>query len=123
MKPFLGLVVIVAGMTFGASYASANPVLVGCSCGLFLRNGSFATFTGSAREEIHIRYAESGNVNAHCQVDLGPGPQTTFNFSNTGFPCFVDDVATNDWQEVISASGQTDIACHIMAPAAAPAKH
>ena len=118
MKKLLGLAVAVAGMTFGVSNASANPTIgIGCSCGLFLRNGSFATFTGSAREEILIRYAESGDVNAHCQVDLGSGPQVTFDTNSPltkGFVCTIDGVATLDWQEVIAASGQTTLVCHIM---------
>jgi hypothetical protein len=111
----LGLALAVAGMTFSVSNASANPTIgIGCSCGLFLRNGSFATFTASAREKILIRYAESGDVNAHCQVDLGSGSRVTFDASSTGFPCFVDGVATTDWQrEVIAASGQTTLVCHI----------
>jgi len=112
MKKLLGLAVAVAGMTFGVSNASANPTIgIGCSCGLFLRNGSFATFTGSAREEILIRYAENGNVNAHCQVDLGSGPQVTFDATSTGFPCFVDGVRPPTGKRF--ASGQTTLVCHI----------
>ena len=62
MKELLGLAVAVAGMTFGVSYANANPAVpaVGCDCAVVLRNGTVASFTGAAREEIHVRYAESG---------------------------------------------------------------
>lgn len=118
MKELLGLAVAVAGMTFGVSYANANPAVpaVGCDCAVVLRNGTVASFTGAAREEIHVRYAESGNVVAKCQVDLGAGPQVTFDTNSPltkGFVCNIDGVPTLVWQEVIAASGQTTITCEI----------
>jgi hypothetical protein len=115
MKELLGLAVAVAGMSFGVSYANANPAVpaVGCDCAVVLRNGTVASFTGAAREEIHVRYAENGNVVAKCQVDLGAGSQQNFDISNTGFNCFIDGVPTANWHEVISASGQTTITCEI----------
>lgn len=100
-------------MTFGVSHALANPG-IGCGCDIVLRDGkTVATFTGSNVEHIEITRAESGNVNANCKVDLGKGSEVKFDFTSTGFPCFINGVATNDWQEVISASGQTTLSCHI----------
>jgi hypothetical protein len=121
MKKLLGLAVAVAGMSFGVSNASANPAIgtgTGgiCGCNIILRNGTVANFSGSSVEEILIRRAESGNVNAHCQVDLGSGPQVTFDTNSPltkGFVCTIDGVPTLDWQEVIAASGQTTLVCHI----------
>jgi hypothetical protein len=87
-----------------------------CGCNIVLRNGTVANFSGSSLEEILIRRAESGNVNAHCQVDLGSGPQVTFDTNSPltkGFVCTIDGVPTLDWQEVIAASGQTTLVCHI----------
>jgi hypothetical protein len=115
-KKLLGLAVAVAGMTFGVSNASANPQ-IGCGCTVLLRTGVPATFSDvTSVEELKIRVAESGDVLAQCQVDLGPGtaPQQTFNFANTGFNCFILGTPTTDWQEIISANtGQTTITCHI----------
>jgi hypothetical protein len=116
MKKLLGIAIVAAGMTFGVSNASANPQ-IGCGCSVILRNGTVATFSDvTSVEELKIRVAESGNVLAQCQVDLGPGtaPQQTFNFANTGFSCFILGTATTDWQEIISANtGQTTLTCHI----------
>ena len=89
---------------------------VGCDCAVVLRNGTVGSFTGAAREELHVRYAESGNVVAKCQVDLGTGPQVTFDTNSPltkGYVCNIDGVPTLVWQEVIAASGQTTITCEI----------
>jgi hypothetical protein len=115
MKTLLGTAMVVAGLTFGVSNAFANPS-IGCGCNIVLRNGNVATFNFPSLEHEEITLTESGNVNADCKVDLGTGPQTTFNFENTGFPCFLTGsngniTSTTDWQEVISANGQTTLQC------------
>jgi hypothetical protein len=119
MKTLLGTAVVLAGLTFGVSNAFANP-FIGCGCGIVLRGISppftVATFNFPGIEEEDITVAESGNIDAKCKVDLGTGPQQTFDNSNTGFTCSLAGstgiAPTTDWQEVISANGQTTLQCH-----------
>jgi hypothetical protein len=110
MKALLGTAVAVAGMTVGASYANANTAIVGCEGVILLRNHKLATFPGASIEHQEITCAESGS---NCKVDLRSGSQTTFNFGNTGLTCDLQGVMTQDWQEVISAIGQTTLTCKI----------
>src|SRR5262249_36225786 len=112
MKVLLGTAAVVAGMMFLASYAYANPS-ISCSCTILDRNGGRTSFSGSSVEHVEITRTESGNVNANCKVDLPSGTQKTWDFNNTGFSCFIDGVGTRDWQEVISANGQTTLTCKI----------
>ena len=119
MKTLLGAAVVLAGLTFGVSSASANPS-IGCGCAIVLRNGTVATFNFPDLEHEEITLTESGNINADCKIDLGSGAQTTFNDDNStppGVPCLLTGstgviTSTTDWQEVISANGQTTLQCH-----------
>ena len=116
MKTLLGTAVVLAGLTFGVSNAFANPS-IGCGCNIVMRDGITVvgfSFPGIEHQEVTV--SESGNINADCKVDLGAGAQTTLNFANTGFMCFItpstSTISTTDWSEVISASGQTTLTCH-----------
>ena len=114
MKTLLGAAVVLAGLTFGVSSAFANPS-IGCGCAIVLRNGTVATFNFPDLEHEEITLTESGNINANCKLDLGSGAQTTFDNANTpGFTCSIagTSISTTDWQEVISANGQTTLQCH-----------
>ena len=79
-------------------------------------DGIPAIFNFPALEHEEVTVAESGNIDANCKVDLGKGAQTTLNNANTGFTCSLTGSSgitpTTDWQEVISASGQTTLQCH-----------
>ena len=113
MKVLLGTAAVVMGITFVASYASANPS-ISCSCTVLDRNGNPTTFSGSLVEHVEINRSENGrNILADCKVDLPSGKQQTWDVNNTGFQCFIDGRGTTDWKEVISASGQTSLSCHI----------
>jgi hypothetical protein len=117
MKTIIGTSVVFAGLILGVSNAIAHPA-ISCSCAIVLRNGSVATFDPTNVQHVEITRTESGNVNANCKVDLGSGPQMTFcstGCANTipGFVCLIDGQETNDWQEVISANGQTTLTCKI----------
>jgi len=120
MKTLLGTAVVLAGLTFGVSDAFSNP-FIGCGCGIVMRGNAppftVATFSFPGIEHEEVTVTESGNINADCKVDLGSGSQMTFNSGNTG-----GDVCnltgsngvitfTTDWQEVISANGQTTLQC------------
>jgi hypothetical protein len=116
MKTLLGTAVVLAGLTFGVSNAFANPA-IGCGCNIVLRDGTTVVpFNVPGLEHEEITVAESGNIDANCKVDLGRGAQTTLNNSNTpGFTCSLTGSSgitpTTDWQEVISANGQTTLQC------------
>ena len=116
MKTLLGTAVVLAGLTFGVSNAFANPA-IGCGCSIVQRDGTtVVSYNVPGLEHEEITVAESGNIEANCKVDLGKGPQTTLNNANTGFTCSLTGSSgitpTTDWQEVISASGQTTLQCH-----------
>jgi hypothetical protein len=57
MKKLLGLALVVAGMTFGGSIASANPSIFPVGCVLSDGNGNFGTATGA---RTHIVCTPSG---------------------------------------------------------------
>ena len=106
---------VVAGLAFASGGALANPDIQG-GCSLVLRNGSVAAFNFPFLEHEEITLAESNNINSNCKADLGEGDQKTFDKSNTGFQCFLTGTlgtieGTDDWQEVISADGQTTLTC------------
>jgi len=118
MKTLLGTAVLVAGLTFGVSSAFANP-FIGCGCRVVLANGSLATVDFPDLEHEEITLAENGNIEANCKLDLVTTAQITWNNANTGFTCSIVGSSgptsippTTDWQEVISANGQTTLQCH-----------
>jgi hypothetical protein len=107
---------VLAGLTFGVSNAFANPS-IGCGCLVVLRDGTTVVpYNFPQLEHEEITLTESGNINANCKLDLKSGAQTTLDFENTGFTCSLagaSGIAPNtDWQEVISANGQTTLECH-----------
>jgi hypothetical protein len=115
MKTLLVTAVVVAGMTFGVSHAFAHPA-IGCGCEIVLRNGKVAVLLGNQTEDRKVNYTESGNVNAFCKVDLGPGAQISFDTKSPltkGFFCDIDGVQTFIWHEDISAKGETTLTCQI----------
>jgi hypothetical protein len=116
MKTLLGAAVVLTGLTFGVSNSFAHPS-IGCGCSIIDRNGNVGTFNFPDLEHEEITLSESGNVEADCKVDFGKGQQETFNNQNTGFSCELTGssgtiTTTTDWQEVISADGQTTLQCH-----------
>lgn len=115
MKAVLIGLTVLAGLAFATSSALANPDIQG-GCAFVLRNGGVASFNFPFLEHEEITLAESNNINSNCKVDLGTGDQMTFDKSNTGFQCFLTGTrgtieGTDDWQEVISADGQTTLTC------------
>jgi hypothetical protein len=117
MKKLLGLALVVAGMTFGGSIASANPTIFPGGCDLFDGNGVLGQATGA---RTHIVCTPSGNVNAFCKADVTPSSSGTaahFDISSTGFRCFIvcptGTVSTTDWKETVSASGEATLQCHL----------
>src|SRR5215469_2224235 len=117
MKTLLGTAVVLAGLTFGVSNAFANPS-IGCGCSIVDRNKMVVLFNFPQLEHEEITLTESGNINADCKLDLPPPPngEITWDNANTGFTCSLANASgiapTTDWQEVISANGQTTLQCH-----------
>src|SRR5215472_4716815 len=113
MKTFLGTAVVLAGLTFGVSNAFAHPS-IGCGCAIFVRTGHLGIFNFPDLEHEEITLSESGNVEANCKIDFAKGQEQTFNNQNTGDTCNLTGsdssgilASTTDWQEIISANGQT----------------
>ena len=124
MKTLLGTAVVLAGLTFGVSNAFAHPS-IGCGCKIIDRLGHLETLDFPDVEHEEITLSESGNVEATCKVDFAKGQEEKFNNQNTGFSCDLTGssgfiTSTTDWQEVISANGQTTLQCHFHPAAFSP---
>lgn len=118
MKKLLGTAVLFAAVTFGVSNASANPCVSEGFCRLFDGNGNF---TSGNDVKTHIEITPSGIVNFWCKADVtkpSSGNAAIFNFTSTkGEFCFLGcdsfGIPTKDWQEVVSASGEATLQCHL----------
>jgi hypothetical protein len=118
MKVLLGSAAVVAATIFGASYANANPAIFPGGFVLADGNGGFGTSTG-AKTHIVCTPSKNGNVNAFCKADVTPpssGTATHFDFISTKFICTITCpdgtvVATKDWFETVSASGEATLEC------------
>jgi hypothetical protein len=128
---------VFAGLTFGVSNVVAHPAFTG-SCQILKRNKSgedltlkFDTPACSSQpgvpclEEIDFNATPlglPGEITLTCRADnLGVGTGTTIlNFANTGDTCDLGlgplpenapIAKTQNWQEVITASGEATLTC------------
>ena len=83
-------------------------------CGLFDGNG-IATSVDSS----HVVITPSGNASMTCQGTVTPpqgGTAVQFDESNKPVPCGIftggTPLATDNWQETVSADGQATLTCH-----------
>jgi len=114
----------------GAPGAIASCVFIGtCSQGECTCTGMLSN---AITEQIHVVESESGKETLICKGDIpqadAPDSATICRGSDTGAPpCSLDGfttgavsgftrVTTQDWQEVISASGQISLVCHKLQP-------
>jgi hypothetical protein len=97
-----------------ASAAQADPgngavVIKDGVCGLFDGNGAVVLSDSS-----HSVVTPSDNGMIKCQADVTPaaaGGTVKYNFANTGVLCGGPLGVTEDWQEVVSASGKATLTC------------
>jgi len=112
MAKIYAVILAVAPMLSALVSAEAAVHIDEFGCGYFDGNGGF-TFADTSSAVITY----SGNANMKCQGEVAPpagGQAVQYNFENTGFPCFVfGGAATEKWQQVVSASGQATLTCHV----------
>jgi hypothetical protein len=88
-------------------------VLQGAGGALFAANKTlFSTPDGCTYVANH-----SGRTLSSCHAQqpasvANPDQAVIFNYGNTGVVCLADGVPTQDWQEVITPSGNASIICH-----------
>ena len=107
----IAAVVVVAVGTQSAKAQSA-VVIKDIGCGLLDGNGAFV-FTS----ESQAVSTDSGNSKITCKAQVTPSATekgaVKWNFENTGFLCSTSFGTTQDWQEVVTPSGQASLVCHI----------
>jgi|GEM_PF-4917941 len=80
------------------------------SCGVLDGNGGFALATGD------IVITSSGNGNMKCKatgVGNSTGSAVIWNNANTGLLCGTAAGVTDDWHNVVSASGNVTLQCKV----------
>jgi hypothetical protein len=94
--------------------AEGADVLRTNGCIVFDANG-VPVFDPEAQVQIVNTNNKNGNISATCKGQLPapgvlPDRALRFNFENTGFFCIVP--GNEDWQEVVTPSGQAHLTCH-----------
>jgi hypothetical protein len=111
------IVGLLATTTIGLPAAMADStnsavVIKDSGCGLLDRNGSFTSTTTN-----QIVDTSSSNSKITCKAQVTPSVTATgavhWNFANTGIMCSTTFGLTQDWEEVVSPSGQATLQCHI----------
>ena len=80
------------------------------NCSVFDGDGGSALVTGD------VVITSSGNTNFKCKgsgVPNSTGAAVIWNYENTGTLCYTQGGATEDWQSVVSASGNATLQCKI----------
>ena len=102
--------------TFGLSaqaFATQAVVIAGESCGMLTPNG-FAVTSDTKRVATN---SANGNAMFQCKTDLPDytGGAQRYDQASTGLQCGIltetGFVATSDWHETISDSGQSTLIC------------
>jgi len=94
--------------------ADAEPAVVisDFGCGLLDGNGA-AVFTNDSHGVI--TNSNNDNTMVRCQADVTPsadGRAVRWNFENTGGMCLTQSGLTDQWTNVVSASGRATLTCH-----------
>ncbi len=111
------LLALVTLATFGLSaqaFATQAVVITDESCGMLNGDGGFIVTTDTKRVATG---SPNGNTMFQCKTQLPDhdGGAYNFNFETNNIPCGIMTqtgfVATNDWHQVISSSGQATLTC------------
>jgi hypothetical protein len=104
----------------GISVAQAAPAAVTRvdGCGLFDGNGGIVDPTGA---KITATQSANGNAMLQCKADVTPaasGGAAHFDYDSTQLSCGVPDSKgvvhmTQHWEEIVSASGEATMTCHL----------
>jgi hypothetical protein len=119
MKRFVSMLLIgLAFVAFGTVVAHAQAVVIkDFSCNVFA--GDCSTFVVST-ENIFVQTSQQGgNCVASCHLTLPEGAPlppgnkpAQCDFENTGQLCNTPCGVSDDWQEVITPSGEVSAVCH-----------
>lgn len=114
MKKTLLASVILASFGFSAqAFATQAVVITGEACGMLTPSG----FTVTSDTKKVSTNSANGNAMFQCKTDLSDytGGAQRYDQASTGLPCGIltetGFVATNDWHETISESGQATLIC------------
>lgn len=106
---FLVSMMVLLGCGVSLVAGGGATVINDLACGMRDASGNTVVTDSS-----HAVITPNGNTTLTCQINLtGTGAQVEFDYSNTGTPCGTFAGDTTDWQEIISASGQATLTCHI----------
>jgi hypothetical protein len=136
----LAFLVVISTVLFAfyapASYAGPPVAIASCvffgTCSGDGECTCSGTLSNATTEQIHVVESESGKETLICKGDIpkadapdsaticrgsDPGaPPCTLQGYTTGAVSGFTQVTTQDWQEVISASGQISLVCHKLQP-------
>lgn len=118
------LVVVLIALAFGvntmqASEDNENAVVIkDLSCFMLDGNNPPNVFKTEGLQAV-ITESDNDNINIRCKANNveNPGKKIVkWNFANTGYKCFLSisglDVVTEDWEQIITPSGETEASCH-----------
>ncbi len=111
-------VAAVAAMLFALpSLCAAAPAVVvhDTGCGVFDASGNLVFLSEGAKLSVGTANTNSCNATINCKASISNPTKKTIKFdsTSTGLPCGTINGLTEDWQEVISASGQLSLVCHL----------
>jgi hypothetical protein len=106
----LSAVALVASLSVSTRASSAGAIVIKDElCGLFDGDGGVVMGSGS------IQVTNQGGFSLlKCSVKNVPnstGRAVRYDFASTGMPCGTANGSTEDWQEVVSASGNATLTC------------
>jgi len=93
-----------------ASNKEASVHINDFGCGVLDGDGNFASVTGD------VVITSSGNANFKCKgsgVPNSTGTAVIWNFENSGYYCNTFAGLTDNWQTVVSASGNVTLICKV----------
>lgn len=113
----LPVILILAGIAAIVQPIQADPgngavVIKDTGCAMLDANGNPGILASSDQSVI----TPHGNGKMTCKatgVDNPSGKVVRLNFDNTGIKCGTPAGLTEKWQEIISASGEATLQCHM----------
>ena len=112
--PFVALFVVAVALVSWRSQTAKDPAvhINDFGCAVFDGNGVLTFVPASGNAVI----TSSGNSKITCKASDLPnstGQAVKWNFDNTGLPCGTFSGLTDDWQNIVSASGQVTLQCRL----------
>ena len=113
--PFVALFVVAVALVSWRSQSTAkDPAIHINDAGCALRDGDGGFVLADSDATV---ITSSGNGKLTCKVSdvaNSTGSAVKWNYDNTGLLCnIIGAGATDDWQEIVSASGQATLQCRV----------